>query len=408
MKILHTADWHIGKKLHKHELSEDFELFMNWLCECIGEQKVDVLLVSGDIFDLANPSSEARRQYYRSLKRLRQLNCRIILTGGNHDSPAMLDAPRELLQELEMEVIGGLPENLEDCIIPIFGRSGKPELVIAALPFLRDPDLRTAAEGNNYEDRLQAVQQGIQQIFAGAAEICKTKYPDVPALAMGHLFAAGMETSESEREIQLGNQAAFQASQFGDFFKYIALGHIHKPQRVNAAVPAFYSGSPIPLSFSERRDEKRVLLLDTEKGWLPESLPVPVFRKLKQISGSLSELQEKLELLEESFQLESLLEVELKEENYDAEKIYQLDSLVSNFEKSGFRIVKHRATFQNKITGAGDLYDDNRKLQDLSPREIFSELVSQHEYDDETRKELMGAFEEVLEKVQQLENPLLS
>ena len=98
----------------------------------------------------------------------------------------------------------------------------------------------------------------------------------------------------------------------------------------------------------------------------------------------------------------------MKEENYDAEKIYQLDSLVSNFEKSGFRIVKHRATFQNKITGAGDLYDDNRKLQDLSPREIFSELVSQHEYDDETRKELMGAFEEVLEKVQQLENPLLS
>src|SRR5690606_12858002 len=124
----------------------------------------------------------------------------------------------------------------------------------------------------------------------------------------GHLFAAGMETSESEREIQLGNQAAFQASQFGDFFQYIALGHIHKPQQVNAAVPTYYSGSPIPLSFSERKDEKRVLLIDVEKGWLPETLPVPVFRKLKRISGSLSELQEKLEVLEEGYQLESLLE----------------------------------------------------------------------------------------------------
>lgn len=408
MKILHTADWHIGKKLHKHELSEDFELFMDWLCGRITELKVDLLLVSGDIFDLANPSSDARKQYYRALKRLRQLECRIILTGGNHDSPAMLDAPRELLQELNMEVIGGLPENLEDCIIPICDKSGNTELVIAALPFLRDPDLRTAAEGHSYEDRLQAVQQGIERIFLNAAELCKSKYPEVPALAMGHLFAAGIETSDSEREIQLGNQAAFQASQFGNFFKYIALGHIHKPQRVNAPVPAFYSGSPIPLSFSERKDEKRILLIDTEIGWMPESLPVPVFRKLKRLSGSLSELQEKLELLEEGYKLESLLEVELKEENYNAEKIFQLDSLVSNFEKPGFRIVKHRASFTNKLNGAGELYEETRQLEDLSPREVFLEMLSRQEYDQETRNEILSAFDEVLEKVQQLEDMQLS
>lgn len=408
MKILHTADWHIGKKLHKHELSEDFELFMDWLCGRITELKVDLLLVSGDIFDLANPSSDARKQYYRALKRLRQLECRIILTGGNHDSPAMLDAPRELLQELNMEVIGGLPENFEDCVIPICDKSGNTELVIAALPFLRNPDLRTAAEGHSYEDRLQAVQQGIERIFLNAAEFCKSKYPEVPALAMGHLFAAGIETSDSEREIQLGNQAAFQASQFGNFFKYIALGHIHKPQRVNAPVPAFYSGSPIPLSFSERKDEKRILLIDTEIGWMPESLPVPVFRKLKRLSGSLSELQEKLELLEEGYKLESLLEVELKEENYNAEKIFQLDSLVSNFEKPGFRIVKHRASFTNKLNGAGELYEETRQLEDLSPREVFLEMLSRQEYDQETRNEILSAFDEVLEKVQQLEDMQLS
>lgn len=380
---------------------------MDWLCEQISVLKVDVLLVSGDIFDLANPSSEARKQYYRSLKRLRHLDCKIILTGGNHDSPTMLDAPRELLRELEVEVIGGLPEDLEECIIPVYGKTGQPEVVIAALPFLRDPDLRTAAEGGTYEDRLEAVQQGMQRIFSDAAELCRSRYPGIPAVAMGHLFAAGMETSESEREIQLGNQAAFQASQFGEFFNYIALGHIHKPQRVTAAVPAFYSGSPIPLSFSERTDEKRVLLLNTEKGWLPESLVVPVFRQLKRISGNLVELQEKLALLEGEFQLESLLEVELQEENYDADKIYQLDALVSNFDKPGFRIVKHRASFQKKIQGAGELYDNNRQLQDLSPRDVFIELVGRHEYDEETRNEILSAFEEVLEKVQYLENSQL-
>src|SRR5690606_16414293 len=125
---------------------------------------------------------------------------------------------------------------------------------------------------------------------------------------------------------------------------------------------------------------------DTENGWLPESLPVPIFRKLKRVSGNLGELKEKLELLEEHYQLESLLEVELQEENYDADKIYQLDTLVSSFEKPGFRIVKHRASFQNKIKGAADLYDDSRQLQDLTPREVFLELIERHEYNTDTRK----------------------
>ncbi|HSJ11260.1 MAG TPA: exonuclease subunit SbcD, partial [Gillisia sp.] len=150
MKILHTADWHIGKKLHKHDLAPDFDLFINWLCHTIESHEVEVLLVSGDIFDLANPSSEARKQYYRALMQLKKLNCRLILTGGNHDSPAMLDAPRDILRELDMHVIGGLPANLEEVILPITGKSGEVEVVIAALPFLRDSDLRTAGEGNTY------------------------------------------------------------------------------------------------------------------------------------------------------------------------------------------------------------------------------------------------------------------
>ena len=107
MKILHTADWHIGKKLHKHDLASDFELFISWLCEKIEKQKVELLLVSGDVFDLANPSSEARRQYYRALLQLKKLDCRLILTGGNHDSPAMLDAPGDILREMDVHVIGG-------------------------------------------------------------------------------------------------------------------------------------------------------------------------------------------------------------------------------------------------------------------------------------------------------------
>ncbi|MFD1079631.1 hypothetical protein, partial [Longispora fulva] len=117
--------------------------------------------------------------------KLKQCRCRIILTGGNHDSPAMLDAPKEVLRELDIHIIGGLPENLEDAIIPITGKNGDPEVIIAALPFLRDSDLRSANDGLTYEDRLEATRKGIQNTFFEAAEICRTIYPEVPALAMG-------------------------------------------------------------------------------------------------------------------------------------------------------------------------------------------------------------------------------
>lgn len=400
MKILHTADWHIGKKLHKHELSRDFDLFINWLIEFIRKEKVELLLISGDIFDLANPSSEARKQYYQALVKLQRLQCRIIATGGNHDSPAMLNAPADLLRALEMEVIGGLPEDLSEALIPIYNQQDEIELVIAAIPYLRDADLRSGEGVSNYEDRLEAIRTGIQKVFHSAAEICKEKYPGIPVIAMGHLYSAGIESSESEREIQIGNLAAFQASQFGDYFKYIALGHIHKPQRVKANIPVLYSGSPIPLSFSERKDQKRMLLIDTEKSFEPESIALPNFRQLIRISGNLEDLQSKLNGLNKVSLLTSLIELDLVEEHYDAQKIYALDNLVNDFEREGFEIVKQRVQFINRIQGASELYENNQQLEDLKPKDVFLELISKQEYDEREKNEILAAFNEILEEVQ--------
>ena len=406
MKILHTADWHIGKKLQKYDLSRDFDLFIEWLCLTIRQESVDVLLVSGDIFDLSNPSSEARTQYYRALMQLRPLNCKIILTGGNHDSPSMLNAPREILRQLDMHIIGGMPKELADVLIPISDKNGTTELVIAALPFLRDSDLRSANDGANYEDRIEAIRKGIQNTFHRAAQLCEQDYPGIPAIAMGHLFAAGMETSESERDIQIGNQAAFEASHFGDYFRYIALGHIHKPQQVKALVPTFYSGTPLPLSFSEREDLKRILVIDTGNGWTPHSIPVPVFRRLIRISGTINKLQQKLEELKAHEELETLIEVELIEEQYDAVKIYDLDKLVVNFEKPGYKIIKHRASFSHRHQDTGNLYSTEQHLEDLKPRDVFVKLIGQHEYDEIDQREILSAFDELLEEVKSEENSI--
>lgn len=399
MKILHTADWHIGKKLHKHYLYEDFDLFINWLIKLITDKEIEAVLISGDVFDLANPSAEARKQYYRALLQLRKTNCQLIITGGNHDSPSMLDAPKEILNELNVTVIGGMPSKVEECLIPLQNKKGENELIVAAIPFLRDSDLRSIDEEVVYENRIEAIRKGIEATFAKAAKTSKDLYPELPVLAMGHLYAAGIESSESERDIQIGNQAAFQASRFGTEFSYVALGHIHKPQRVNAQIPTFYSGSPLPLSFSERKDEKRLLLIDTENGFEPESIAIPSFRKLIRISGSITEIQQKLFSLESQGSLTNLIEVELIEENYDANLITQLDDLVTNFEQANFEIVKHRATFKNQLRESGKLFESHQHLEDLKPQEVFQKLLAQHSYAEEVKEKVNIAFQELLEEV---------
>ncbi|MEO2060596.1 MAG: exonuclease SbcCD subunit D C-terminal domain-containing protein [Mesonia sp.] len=399
MKILHTADWHIGKKLHKHYLYEDFDLFINWLIKLITEQEIEAVLISGDVFDLANPSAEARKQYYRALLQLRKTNCQLIITGGNHDSPSMLDAPKEILNELNVTVIGGMPSKIEECLIPLQNKKGENELIVAAIPFLRDSDLRSIDEEVVYENRIEAIRKGIEATFTKAAKTSKDLYPELPVLAMGHLYAAGIESSDSERDIQIGNQAAFQASQFGTEFSYVALGHIHKPQRVNAQIPTFYSGSPLPLSFSERKDEKRLLLIDTENGFEPESIAIPSFRKLIRINGSIAEIQQKLFSLESQDSLTNLIEVELKEVNYDANLIAQLDDLVTNFEQANFEIVKHRATFKNQLRESGKLFESHQHLEDLKPQEVFQKLLAQHSYAEDVKEKVNIAFQELLEEV---------
>jgi len=399
MKILHTADWHIGKKLHKHELSQDFSLFIDWLCKLVPEQEIDCLLVSGDIFDLANPSSEARTAYYQALLRLSQLNCEIILTGGNHDSPAVLNAPKDLLRNLNIHVIGNLPEKAEDYLIPL-EKDGQVETVIAALPYLRNPDLRQASQEVDYVSRVEAVRQGIARIFSETASECQKLYPEVPAVAMGHLYAAGASTSESERDIQIGNEASFEAQQFGDYFSYIALGHIHKPQQVNALVPTYYSGSPVPLSFSERSDRKRVLLLDTANSFEPESIPVPEFRKLKKLKGDLSHLKTALQELPPGEYLETLVELELEEENYDPSILTELDRFVSDFDQQGVKVVKHRASFKNQTEGASEIFKKGQQLEDLKPLEVFEKRLEKETYDSETQQLLRDAFHQILEESQ--------
>lgn len=401
MKILHTADWHIGKRLHSYSLDEDFDRFIDWLCQYMSQEDIDVLLVSGDCFDLANPSSTSRNQYFESLVKLRKSVKHIIITGGNHDSPSVLNAPQKVLKALDIHVVGGLPQDISEAIIPLRDKNDKITTVVAAIPFLRNPDIRRKETVlRTSEERIEALQNGIVEVFDRAAEECKTKYPDVPAIAMGHLYAAGIEESDSERDIQIGNQAAVKASSFNSFFKYVALGHIHKPQRVSSNQPVFYSGSPLPLSFSERKDEKRILILDTQQSFEPQSVSVPSFRKLIKIKGNLETIQTKIDTLPENDAgLKNLLEIELIEQEYQSKLLLDLEEIVANFDKPGYEIVKHRANFDNQLQGLAPTFGEEINLEELKPKKVFEERLDREDFTDEERRELIDTFAELLEEM---------
>lgn len=398
MKILHTADWHLGKKLHKHDLSKDHQLFFDWLINLIQEQNIDLLLISGDIFDLANPPIEARAMYYWFLRQMIQLNCKIIITGGNHDSAQMLDAPREILQLLDIKVVGGATNPIENEVVVL------ENLVVCAVPYLRDADLRQAIEGENSTSRIENVRLGIKKHYDTLAEICQEKYPNLPKIAMGHLYANGSISSESEREIQIGNLASVDGKDFSKTFDYVALGHIHRPQIIGGNEQIRYSGSPIPLSFSEKNDQKIVLILELSENKIQEikTVEVPKFRELKRISGTLEEVKAKLLAFHSETPLKSFIEIEVIEENYNPLVNKELNDIISVYDDENAVVLKHRFSFKNEVKSSEELFVEGENLEDISEKSMLQKrLEKENTLSDEHRALMMEAFTELLLMVEQ-------
>lgn len=403
MKILHTADWHIGKVLHKHPLHEEMDLFFDWMIDFIKSEAIDVLLISGDIFDLANPGAKDRATYYQLLSRLVPLHIEIIITGGNHDGIGVINAPKELLDALHIHVIGGAKANLEEELIEIKNKNEELELVVAAVPFLRDRDLRSLKTDKQYETRAEAIRAGIENHYKGLANICKDKYHKIPCIAMGHLYAKGVSTSDSERDIHIGNAAAVEASIFPKEFDYIALGHIHRPQIIAKNEFIRYSGSPISLSFSEKSDKKGILLLEVNDAKIekPKFVEIPKLRELKKISGDVATVSAALKTYENKYKLPALLELEFKEQDFSEITLAKVSELVAQYENhKAFTILKSKTEFSSGVKDTADLFKSGENIEDLSPADVFEKRISSEELDDSKKKELLETFQELMEMVQ--------
>lgn len=272
LTILHTSDWHLGRRLYGQMRYDEFQAFLDWLTETIEAQKVDVLIVAGDIFDTMTPSNRAQSLYYQFLGTVSSLYCEhVVIVSGNHDSPTFLDAPANVLKFLNVHVIGTACENIEDEVLVLKDKNNQPQCVIAAVPYLRDRDVRSSQAGESGQDKDANVLTGINQHYDKVAEIAKAKQSQlieqhnyyVPIIATGHLFTAGGRTTEDDgvRDLYVGSLGKVSVDMFDKCFDYVALGHLHVPQKVGNCEHIRYSGSPIAMGFGEARQQKQVLLI---------------------------------------------------------------------------------------------------------------------------------------------------
>lgn len=406
MRVLHTSDWHLGCTLYGRKRHAEYRAFLDWLLATITEQAVDVLLVSGDIFDTSTPGNGAQELYYGFLGRVAASPCRhVVVTAGNHDSPTFLDAPGSLLRALQVHVIGRMPDNVDDEVLLLRDAHGTPELVVCAVPFLRDRDIRTAEAGESTEDKERKMQEGIRRHYAEVAVCARTRREEaggrVPVIGMGHLFTAGGQTvaGDGVRELYVGSLAHVGADIFADNFDYVALGHLHVPQKVGGRENVRYSGSPLPMGFGEARQQKSVCLVDF-RDTSPEVrlIPVPSFQKLERIRGDWPHIEARLGELTATAGADAGAPLWL-EIIYDGEAIVgdlreRLEAAIDGTTLEILKIQNNRIVERALAQGEGC-----ESLDDLRPEDVFVRCLDAQQVADEQRPELLRTFGEALQSL---------
>ena len=398
MKILHTSDWHLGRSLYGRKRYDEFSAFLDWLADLIISEQVDVLLVAGDIFDTSTPSNRAQELYYRFLCRVSTSCCRhIVVIAGNHDSPSFLNAPKELLLALNVYVVGSITENSEDEVITLLDSTNIPEAIICAVPYLRDRDIRSVEAGESIDDKNNKLIDGIKNHYAEVCQIAEqqqNKAEDIPIIAMGHLFAAGGKTMDGDgvRELYVGSLAHVGNDVFPSCIDYLALGHLHVPQKVGGSEHIRYSGSPIPMGYGEAKQEKKVILVEF-KNRTPQikECTVPCFQALERITGTMDEITERIALLK-SEDSRAWLEIEYTGKEIVGELLNQSCYEAIAETNMEIRRIKNKRTVERLISQLGE----DETLDDLDMNDVFIRCLDSYEVLSDERPELIQSYKEII------------
>lgn len=409
LRILHTADWHLGHQLHGVSRHYEHQQFLNWLLETLKSNQADALIVAGDIFDSANPPAAAQAQLYNFLVKARTAlpGLSIILVGGNHDSASRLDAPSPILNALGVEVVGGLTRSEEGNIdwnrllVPLTNSAGEIRAWCGAMPFLRNADLPT----NN--DESDSLIFGMKALYAELVEQLSQKAgQDESMILTGHCYMVNGAVSElSERKILGGNQHALPLELFPNNIAYVALGHLHLAQTVGGNEHIRYSGSPIPLSFDETDYCHQILQVDIKVNQIPEvtSLKIPRCIDLFRIPNGrdfapLPEVIKQLENLalnDLPIEQRPLLELRIRLDKPEPSLRQQVEEALA---QRPIRMLKISTAYTGSEKSLADIKIEER-LEELQPLDVF-ERCYQNKYDSHPPEEIKGLFNQLLESIQ--------
>ncbi len=407
MRLLHTSDWHLGQSLHTFERSYEQQCFLAWLLTTLETEQIDALLIAGDIFDHTNPSAAAQQQFYRFLttakRRLPQLD--IVIIAGNHDSPGRLEAPASLFDAFDVTVVGHVTRDAKGdiepdrLVVPLRNRRREIAAWCLAIPFLRPGDVpRVETAGDPYLE-------GVKLLYRQALAVALSRQePGQAIIALGHChMSGGLTSEESERRIVIGGVEALPVEMFDPAIAYVALGHLHRAQRVGAQARIRYSGSPLPMSFAEIHYHHQAIRIDltgqsvheiTELA-IPRSVellripehPLPITEVLEQLA--------RLDLPDQPLQAQPYLETPVWLTGPEPGLRTRIEAVL---EGKSVRLARINPSYGGREDQNQSLADGPRSLDDLDrlqPDDIFSKL-HWRKYGEEPSNELLAAFRELL------------
>ena len=401
IRILHTADWHLGQTFFGYDRTQEHEHFLDWLAGVLTKNKIDVLIVAGDVFDVSNPSAASQRMFYRFIHRVttEYPRLQLVVVAGNHDSAARLESPLPLLQEMRTEIKGIVRKqngkiDYEHLLVELKNAAGEVEALCLAVPFLRQGDYPVVeTEGNPYAE-------GVKELYARLLKYALKKRTDGQALvAVGHLLATGSEIAEKDHSerIIIGGLESVSPESFPEQIVYTALGHIHKAQRVSGRENIRYAGSPLPMSFAEKHYHHGVVKVTLDEGWAVEIEKLEYTPLVRLLSIPATEAAAPDEVLDELRGLElpedepmPYLEVKVKLSEPEPMLRQQVEEIL---EGKPVRLARIVSFYRQAAEGSVEEETLTAGLQEMNPLQIVK-ATFENSYQTEMPEELVNLFQE--------------
>ena len=388
MKILHTADWHLGVSLKSEKRFDEYDALLEHICSIIKEENIEAVIIAGDVFDSHMPPNRAAEQYYRFLVQAGLAGAReIIVTGGNHDSAAYLEAPKEILKYLSVHVFASASSECKDMVVELKDENGKLAALVGAVPYLHERDLVLVEGGQSITEREAALRSAVLDYYRKMAETLNGIDSTVPHIVTGHLFATD---DKKKNDTWTGTLMSISANEFPASIDYLALGHLHDSHTLKTANSTCirYPGAPLNVSFRELDVAKSVTVIDTDDMKNVREIALPTFQDMRIIKGTTAEIASALaDLTAEEHSIWCSVE---NTGEYDPGLSENLNGIVKD---SLVKILHCHNTATNPAVL--QRLPEERHLADLAPVEVFKLMLAESEITGDAASQLLAAFNEI-------------